>query len=110
LASIWLIRRFIDARANIRYAPIARPGEIAFDMDEADFSHVGHLCTFETMARAFMLEDPALQHRAEIIHEIDLADGRYPHVEPAGIDAILQGWLLMDLTDAELESRGYNLF
>ena len=48
--------------------------------------------------------------RGEIIHEIDLRDGRYVHPETAGIDAILKGWLLARLSDAELEAYGVALF
>ena len=47
---------------------------------------------------------------AEIVHEIDLRDGRYARPETAGIDAILKGWLLAGLSDVELESRGTALF
>ena len=47
---------------------------------------------------------------AEIVHEIDLRDARYLRPEIAGIDAILRGWTLLDLPDAELESRGITLF
>ena len=51
-----------------------------------------------------------LQPMGEIIHEIDLRDGRYVHPETAGIDAILKGWLLARLSDAELEAYGVALF
>jgi hypothetical protein len=47
---------------------------------------------------------------AEIVHEIDLRDGRYTHPEVTGIAAVLQGWLLAALTDAELVEVGQSLF
>jgi len=49
----------------------------------------------ETMVAAFGLEDPSLRLMGEIVHEIDLRDGRYVHPETAVIDAVLKGWLLM---------------
>jgi len=110
LACIWLIRRFLDPEAVIRYASTPEPDEVAFDMRDAEFGHQGNLCTFETTVRAFGLEDPVLQPMGEIIHDIDLRDGRYVHPETAGIDAILKGWLLARLTDAALESHGVVLF
>src|SRR5512145_2454664 len=105
LACIWLIRRFVDATASIRYAERPRSGEIAFDMDEGEFGHRGNLCTFEVMRLAFALDDPALRVVAEIVHEIDLRDGRYLRSELAGIDAILNGWQQTDWPDAEREAH-----
>lgn len=110
LACAWLIRRYLNPEAVIRYSTAPKPGEVGFDMDGAAFSHQGNLCTFEVMVRAFQLDDPALHLLAEIVHEIDLRDGRYQRPETAGIDATLRGWLLADVPDSELEQRGIALF
>jgi hypothetical protein len=110
LACIWLIRTFIDPDAAIRYADRAEDDEIAFDMREARFGHRGNHCSFETMLDSLSLDDPAPRVVAEIVHEIDLRDDLYQRAEVAGVDAILQGWLLADYTDAELESHGVALF
>jgi hypothetical protein len=110
LACIWLIRRFIDAAAVIRYALTPEPDEVTFDMRDSEFGHRGNLCTFEGMLAAFGLHEPALRAIAEIVHEIDLRDGRYVRPETAGVDAILKGWLLARLSDAELEAHGVALF
>jgi hypothetical protein len=110
LACAWLIRRFVDAAASIRYAERPGSGEIAFDMDEGEFGHRGNLCTFEAMCRAFALDDPALRVMAEIVHEIDLQDGRYSRSEIAGIEAILNGWQQTDWPDAEREAHGVAFF
>src|SRR6266850_188800 len=110
LSCIWLIRRFINPQAVVRYSPTPEPGEVGFDMPHGEFTHRGHLCTFETMVRAFGLEDLSLQPMGEIIHEIDLRDGRYVHPETVGIDAVLKGWLLARLSDGELEAHGVALF
>ncbi len=110
LACIWLIRRFIDPQASIRYAPAPEPGEIAFDMDQGEFGHRGNLCTFEMMRLAFGLDDPGLRAIAEIVHEIDLQDGRFARPETAGIAAVLDGWRQAKLDDAALETQGVALF
>lgn len=110
LACAWLIRRFIDPQAQIRYSFQAEADEVAFDMTAAEFGHAGSLCTFETMVRAFNLTAPGLSTLAEIVHEIDLRDERYIQAEIAGIEAILKGWLGLDLSDADLEARGLALF
>jgi len=110
LSCIWLIRRFINPSAVIRYATTPEPNEVAFDMRQGTFEHRGNLCTFETMVAAFGLDDQSLRTMGEIIHEIDLRDDRYRHPETAGVDAVLKGWLLAGLSDRELESHGVALF
>ncbi|HSM55286.1 MAG TPA: chromate resistance protein ChrB domain-containing protein [Candidatus Sulfomarinibacteraceae bacterium] len=110
LACAWLIRRFIDPEAAIRYAKEPGPGELPFDMPSGRFSHRGNLCTFETMLRAFDLEQPGLQRLARLVHEIDLRDSRYRPLEAPGVDAVLRGWLAAGLSDQELEAHGLALF
>ncbi len=99
LATIWLIKRFIDGRP--RFAFIAE-GEaieegIAFDIYGAEFSHQGDDCTFETMMKRFGLgDDPALRPLAEIVHDIDLKDDKFNRLEAPGLSAIIRGlaeWL-----------------
>ncbi|PSF36317.1 hypothetical protein C7H19_13740 [Aphanothece hegewaldii CCALA 016] len=110
LACAWLIRRFINPYAIIRYSLHPQPSEIAFDMKEAEFSHQGNLCSFETMLLRFGLEDSALQSIAMMVHELDLKDGIYLSPEAMGVETIVRGWLLANLSDTELETRGYQLF
>lgn len=110
LACAWLIRRYLNPDAVIRYSATPAPDEVAFDMEGAEFSHQGNLCTFEVMIRAFELDEVALFLMAEIVHEIDLRDGRYQRPEISGIDATLRGWLLAGMPDSELETHGLALF
>jgi hypothetical protein len=77
LACAWLIRRFVDAEAQIHYSDTPKKDELSFDMKEAVFGHRGNFCSFEMMMRSFGITDDAVKSLAEIIHEIDLRDGRY---------------------------------
>lgn len=110
LACAWLIRHFINPNAAIRYALSPAPDEIPFDMERGPFTHAGNRCTFEIMLLAFGLDEPGLQVIAEIVHDIDLQDGRYLRAETAGIESVLGGWRLAGLADADLEARGCSLF
>jgi hypothetical protein len=111
LACAWLIRRFVDPQAEIRYADAPQKDEISFDMRNADFGHRGNRCTFETLIAAFDLaEDPALSALAEIVHEIDLRDGASARPEIPGVEAALRGWSAAGWPDAELERHGVALF
>jgi len=57
IASAWLIRRFIDPQARFKFVPsrgyVPRKGEIRFDMADAEYTHVGDDCTFQTLVRRF---------------------------------------------------------
>jgi hypothetical protein len=112
LSSAWLIRRFVDPEAVLRYGE-PREGEVSFDMPGAEFGHTGGLCTFETLLAAFHLEEPALHALAEIVHAIDLhdlADGVESSPEVAGVKAVLDGWRAAGWPDEELERHGLALF
>jgi hypothetical protein len=95
IASAWLIRRFIDPEARFKfvsghsYAP--EPGEVRFDMFEAEFTHEGDRCTFEVLVRRFGLEERALRELGEIVHDIDLKDRKFSRAETAGIDTLIAG-------------------
>ena len=106
LACVWLIRRFIDDGAKIRYREKPGKNEISFDMKGAVFGHRGNFCSFEVILRSFGIEDEGVRTLAEIIHEIDLRDSKYHRPETEGVELALKGWRRMDLADAEMESRG----
>ncbi|MES1243267.1 MAG: chromate resistance protein ChrB domain-containing protein [Acidobacteriota bacterium] len=109
LSSAWLIRRFIDPEAVIRYGE-PREGEVSFDMPGAELGHANGLCTFETMLSTFRLDDPALRALAAIVHAIDLHDLTDPPPELAGVKAVLDGWRQAGWPDGELERHGIALF
>lgn len=94
LASAWLVRRFVDPRAKFKFVSPpygARPKELRFDMAEAEFTHFGDWCTFETLAHRLKLNDPVLAQLAEIIHDIDLKDRKFSRPEASGIALAIRG-------------------
>jgi hypothetical protein len=92
LCSAWLIRRFIDRSAKFVFAPEKKlpANAIPFDVFGAEFSHHGEDCTFETLIKAFRIQDRALQKIAEIIHDIDLKDHKFGRVEASGMDLVIR--------------------
>ena len=94
LASAWLISQFIDKRPRFYFVADNETleGAIPFDMFGAEFTHQGDDCTFETMLKRFGLTNvPGLQDLAEIVHDIDLKDGKFNRLEAAGLKAIVDG-------------------
>jgi hypothetical protein len=111
IASAWLIKRFIDPEAAFLFAdPQAFPPDaIPFDTPGAELSHYGNDCTFETLIKRAGLRDRRLTHLAEIIHEADLRDGKFPRDEARGIDLAIRGFLAAYPDDHEVLAHGLAL-
>ena len=114
IASAWLIRRFIDAGARFKFVPgtgyVAAAGELRFDMFEGEFTHRGDRCTFEVLLADTALDDPALGAIGEIIHDIDLKDGKYGRAEAAGIRTLIGGIASAHNDDDQRLERGGAIF
>jgi hypothetical protein len=114
IACAWLIRRFIDPGARFKfvsgkgYAPSF--GELRFDMFEAEFTHEGDRCSFEVLLGHAGLTEPALQAIAEIVHDIDLKDGKFGRDEAGGIKALIAGVAMAHRSDEERLTRGGAIF
>ncbi len=109
VACAWLIRRFIDDDPTIRYSERVTADEVAFDMTDATFGHVGNRCSFEVLIEAFQLQEPALVALAEIVHQLDLQDGRYARPEAVGFESVLNGWRESERSDEVIEAAGLDL-
>jgi hypothetical protein len=114
MASAWLIARFIDGRARFKFVPSkgyeAEPGELRFDMFDAEFTHDGELCTFEVLVRDFALTDTALGALGEIVHDIDLKEAKYDRPETAGIDHLIAGIAWTNTGDEKRLEKSSALF
>lgn len=114
IASAWLIRRFIDPEARFKFVAARgyrpEPGELRFDMFEAEYTHEGDRCTFETLLRRFRLDDPALAEIAEIVHDIDLRDAKFEREDARGIERVLAGIAAAHPDDPSRLERGCELF
>ena len=95
LATAWLIRRFVDPAARFRFVDPAggpvRAGEQSFDMVGADFTHEGDRCSFETMCARLHLKEAGLRQLAEIVHDLDLKDGKFGRPDAAGVQRLVDG-------------------
>jgi hypothetical protein len=112
IASAWLIKRFIDPEATFVFAdPADFPkSAIPFDTPGAELSHVGDDCTFETLLKRAGLRDRRLTRLAEIVHEADLRDGKFPRDEARGIDLVIRGLLAAHVDDHDVLTHGLALF
>lgn len=111
IASAWLIRRFIDPDARFKFVDakgyVPAPRELRFDMAGAEFTHEADRCTFETLCtRASLDGNSALQAIGEIVHELDVADGKFRRSESAGVAALIAGICAATSDDMERLARG----
>jgi hypothetical protein len=93
MASAWLIKRFVDPEARFAFVPGRQhqpgAGEVRFDMFEAEFTHEGERCTFETLLHRFGVGDRGTEAVAEIVHDLDFKDTKFGRPEAAGVLALL---------------------
>ena len=78
IACAWLIRRFVDPRAKFLFVPAAEVIDVSvrfnatsFDTPEAQWTHNGELCTFDSMIAGFGLDIPALRKLALVVRAAD---------------------------------------
>jgi hypothetical protein len=114
MACAWLIQRFIDPSAVIRFVPgkgyMPQEGELRFDMFEGEFTHQGDRCSFEVLLSNAGLSDPALHAIAEIVHDIDLKDGKFGREEATGIAHLIAGIAMANQDDAQRIGQGVLIF
>jgi hypothetical protein len=114
IACAWLIRRFIDPKATFKFVPAqgyrAAKEEVTFDMFEADFTHVGDQCSFEVLVDRFKLREAGLGAIGEIVHDIDVKDGKFGRAEAPGIAALIAGIALSEGEDEARIALGSRMF
>jgi len=120
VACPWLIRRFIDPKAEFLFVPeqevlaiAAREEAVPFDMPrnpELKFTHHNGLCTFEVLIREFNLKEPGLAHLAKIVHGADIAGQEHTASEAAGLKAIAEGFHAMNLSDEQRLAFGFPIY
>lgn len=93
----WLIRKFIDPKADFIFVPIEKikevektQGAIPFDAPGVKLGHRDGKCSFETIIEEYRLKDPVLTELAKIVHSADTSD-RELASEGVGLDAIVTG-------------------
>ena len=114
IACGWLIRRFIDPDAIFRFVSgkgyVPNPGELRFDMFEGEITHEGDRCSFEVLLARAGIDDAALQAIAEIVHDIDLKDGKFGREETVGLASLLSGVTAANPSDEKRIAQGELLF
>ena len=75
-------------------------------MADAEYTHVGDDCTFQTLARRFGLTSRALRTIGEIVHDIDCKDELFGRPETAGVESLIRGLVRSSDDDNARIERG----
>jgi hypothetical protein len=100
VACPWLIRRFVDAKAEFLFVPADQVTEVAarenatpFDVKGVELGHHGKECSFDAIVKKYGLEaDPALVLLARIVNGADTDNSLWHQPESAGLKAVAEGF------------------
>jgi len=114
VACPWLIKRFVDPKAEFLFVPVDKVQETAdkekaipFDAQGVELGHRGDRCSFDAIIEKYRLTDPALLDLAKIVraadtNRMDLAP------ESVGLEAIAAGSMMIAKDDHEaIEKQAY---
>jgi len=112
LACAWLIRRFVDPEATMKWLEKSEPppaDAIGFAYDGAHFTNSETRVSYEEMlSRLDLAKNPALAKIGSIVHFLEVRGTPVP--EAAGVQTLLQGALRRSPQEAELLGEAEKTF
>jgi hypothetical protein len=117
VACPWLIRRFVDNKAEFLFVPAKQvkivtneSDAIPFDAPEVELGHHEGRCSFESIVLKYDLKDPALARLAKIVHAADVAADIDSDPIARGLEAIAVGFGLRFPNDDENLTRQFEVY
>ena len=112
VACPWLIRRFVDPKAEFLYvaadqvmAVADREGATPYDVPDVELGHHGAACSFDAILDKYELHDPALRALARIVRGADTS-AKDLTPESRGLEAIARGFgIVYDDDHRQLEAE-----
>jgi hypothetical protein len=94
----WLIKRFIDPKAEFIFVPVEKIPEVVkkekaipYDAPGVELGHHGDKCSFDAVVEKYKIKDPAVLELAKIVRAAD-TDKMETAPEAAGLEAIMRSW------------------
>lgn len=117
VACPWLIKRFIDNKAEFLFVPVnqvkkvaSETGAIPFDVPDVELGHSEGRCSFESIILKYELKDTALLRLAKIVHSADVAVDIDKEPIARGLEAIAVGFGLRYPNDEENLERQFEVY
>jgi hypothetical protein len=120
VACPWLIKRFVDPRAEFLYVPAdqvmaeaKRQDAIPYDVPDVELGHVDGRCSFDSIIIKYNLsDDAALMELARVVHAADVNADLDTSPFGRGLKAIAHGFAYLhgkdDHKKIELETPMYD--
>ena len=116
IACPWLIKKFIDKKANFFFVPFSEVEKqakmlnaIPYDIPGVEFTHYEDQCTFDYFIKKYQLKDKALKTIARIVRGAD-TDNYDLAAQSAGLWAIFSGLSYNIRNDKELLDLGMIIY
>ena len=116
VACPWLIRRFIDEKAEFIFVPreevageARKLNATPFDIEGCKLGHHGQDVSFNSILKEYDLRDPALLLLGEIVRAAD-SHPRDPHPAGEGLRWVAHGFSALGLTDHEILKREFIVY
>jgi hypothetical protein len=100
----WLIKKFIDPKAEFLFVPVEKIEEVVkkkdaipYDAPGVELGHHGDKCSFDAIVEKYRIEDPAVIELANIVRSADTDKPGAP--EGAGLDAVMTGISMLSKDD-----------
>jgi len=103
----WLIKRFIDPKAEFIFVPVEKIEEtvkkekaIPYDAPGVELGHHGDKCSFDAIVENYKVTDQAVLELAKIVRAAD-TDKMEAAPEAAGLEAVMTGFGIASKDDYE---------
>jgi hypothetical protein len=119
VACPWLIRKFVDSKAEFFFVPASQVPEEArrlnatpFDVKDVELGHHGKECSFEAILKKYDLTgDPALVLLGKIVNGADTDNMLWSQPEGPGLEAVAEGFRHLGFKDdRELNSAEWIVY
>jgi hypothetical protein len=105
VACPWLIRKFVDPKAEFLFVPAdqvlavaEREAATPFDVEGVELGHHGPECSFDAIVKKYTIQDPAVHALAKIVRGADTtAKDLTPYSR--GLEAVAEGFRHLGLKD-----------
>ncbi len=116
VACPWLIKKFIDPKAEFIFVPagevMSKAAELEatmFDVEGCELGHHGEDVSFNSFLQRFHLSDPALALLGEIVRAADSHPSQ-PHPAGEGLRWVAHGFSALGLSDAQILEREFVVY
>lgn len=116
IACPWLIKRFIDLKAEFIYVPFdkvkaeaAKRKATPFDVPDVELTHYGDECTFDYLIKKYKIKDRAVHIMAPIVRGAD-TDRHELAAQSSGLWAISAGLAYNVKNDYDLLEKGMMIY